>query len=426
MDALILIGSFIAMIIAGVPIAFALGLSSLMTVMYLDIPLIVVLQKMSDGIDNFSLMAIPFFVLAGSIMAEGGMARRLVDFANLIVGRVRGGLSFVNILTSMFFGGISGSTVADTSSVGSILIPMMEEKGYDTDFAVDVTVVSSTQGVVIPPSHNAIIYALAAGGSVSIAQLFMAGFIPGIMVGLSLMITSYIISTRRKYPKEAPVSLKQAVVITRDALLGLVNAVIIVGGVLSGIFTATESSAIAVVYAFLITFFVYRDIPLRRFPALLIKSIKTIAIVMLLISTASAFGWLLAYLNVPENVTLFFKSLSSNKIVVIILINIMLLLLGMIMDMAPLILIVTPILLPVVTQFGMEPVHFGIMLMLNLSIGLCTPPVGATLFVGCAIGKISIERAMRSIWPFYGAMIVVLLLVTYIPGLTMWLANLIK
>jgi tripartite ATP-independent transporter DctM subunit len=426
MGALILIGSFLLMVVAGLPIAFALGVSSLLCAAYLDLPLLIVLQKMSDGMDNFSLMAIPFFVLAGAIMAEGGMARRLVSFANLLVGRVRGGLSLVDILASMFFGGISGSSVADTSSVGSILIPMMNEKGYDKDFSVNVTVTASTQGIIIPPSHNAIIYSLAAGGTVSIAKLFMAGFIPGVLVGLSLMITALIISYRRGYPREEKITLRQAAIITRDALLGLVNAVIIVGGVLSGFFTATESSAIAVVYAFVITFFVYRDIRLKEFPGILVRSVKTIAIVMLLIGTSSAFGWLIAYLRIPEAVTNFFFTISQNKIIVMVLINIMLLLLGTIMDMAPLILIVTPILLPVVTAIGFSPIHFGIILMLNLSIGLCTPPVGSTLFVGCAIGKISIEEAMKSIWMFYIAMIIVLVLVTYIPVLSMWLPGFIK
>jgi tripartite ATP-independent transporter DctM subunit len=426
MGAFILIGSFLALTVAGVPIAFALGMSSVLTASWLGLPLVVVVQRMSDGVDSFSLMAIPFFVLAGSIMAEGGMARRLVDFANLLVGRVRGGLSLVNVLASMFFGGISGSAVADTSSIGSILIPMMSEKGYGRDFSVSLTITASTQGIIIPPSHNAIIYALAAGGAVSIARLFMAGVIPGVMIGLSLMITALVISSKRNYPRQEQVSAKEAVRVSRDALLGLVNAVIIVGGVLTGVFTATESSAIAVVYAFVVTFFVYRDIPLRQFPGLLVRSVKTIAIVMLLIGTSSAFGWLAAYLRIPEIVTNCFFSLTSNRIAVLILVNILLLLLGTIMDMAPLILIVTPILLPVVQAVGVSPVHFGIILMINLSIGLCTPPVGSTLFVGCAVGKISIEEVMKSIWPFYAAMIAVLLLVTYIPWLSQFLPSLMK
>jgi tripartite ATP-independent transporter DctM subunit len=329
----------------------------------------------------------------------------------------------VNIMASMFFGGISGSSVADTSSIGSILIPMMKDKGYDDDFSVNVTITSSTQGIIIPPSHNAIIYSLAAGGSVSIAKLFLGGIIPGIMIGLSLMVVSYVISCKRNYPKETIVSMREALIIVKDALWGLVTAVIIVGGVLSGVFTPTESSAIAVVYAFLVTFFVYRDIPLSKFGKILTNSFNTIAIVIILIGTSSAFGWLIAYLRIPAIVSDTMLSLTNNPILLLIMINVMLLVFGTIMDMAPLILIVTPILLPVAVHIGVDPVHFGIILMLNLGIGLCTPPVGSTLFVGCAIGEVSIEKVVKSIWPFYIAMVVVLLLVTYFPFFTMSIPN---
>ena len=421
----ILLGSFFLMIILGVPISFALGLAALATGIYIGIPLMVVLQKVADGMDSFSLMAIPFFILAGAIMANGGIAQKIVEFSSLLVGWMRGGLASVNILASMFFGGISGSSVADTSSIGAIMIPVMEKKGYDTDFAVNVTITSSTQGIIIPPSHNAIIYAWAVGGGVSIAGLFMAGIIPGIMVGLGLLVVSLIISFKRQYPREKMVSFREAVKITKDAFMGLVTAVIIIGGILSGIFTPTESSAIAVVYAFIITFFFYREIPLSAFPKLLFDSVKTVAMVMFLIGCSSAFGYFLAYLHIPARVTEAMLGLTSNPIVLLILINIMLLLLGTIMDMAPLILIVTPILLPVAKSIGMDPIHFGIVMMLNLGIGLCTPPVGSTLFVGCAIGKISIEEVTRTIWPFYIAMVTVLLLVTYIPAIAMWLPGLL-
>ncbi|MBN2442403.1 MAG: TRAP transporter large permease [Spirochaetales bacterium] len=421
----ILIGSFLILIIGGVPISFSLGIASLITGIYLGVPLMVVLQKVADGMDTFSLMAIPFFILAGAIMAYGGIARRIVNFSSLLVGWMRGGLAAVNIIASMFFGGISGSSVADTSSIGAIMIPVMEKKGYDKDFAVNVTITSSTQGIIIPPSHNAIIYAWAAGGGVSIAGLFMAGVIPGIMVGIGLLIVSLIISMKRKYPREKLVSFSEAIRITKDAFLGLITAVIIVGGILSGIFTPTESSAIAVVYAFIITFFVYRDISLKAFPKIVFDSVKTVAMVMFLIGSSSAFGFFLAYLHIPAMVTQFMLGLTSNRIILMILINIMLLLLGTIMDMAPLILITTPILLPVVTSIGIDPVHFGIILMLNLGIGLCTPPVGSTLFVGCAIGKISIEEVTKTIWPFYIAMVGVLILVTYVPDLAMWLPRLL-
>lgn len=426
MEPYILIGSFFILIIIGVPISFSLGISALITGIYLEVPLMVVLQKIADGMDSFSLIAIPFFILAGSIMAHGGIAQKIVEFSSILVGWMRGGLASVNILASMFFGGISGSSVADTSSIGAIMIPVMEKKGYDTDFAVNVTITSSTQGIIIPPSHNAIIYAWVAGGGVSVASLFMAGVVPGVMIGVGLLVVSLIISYKRDYPRERMVTFKEAIKITRDAFLGLVTAVIIIGGILSGVFTPTESSAIAVVYAFIITFFVYKEIPLKEFPRLLYDSVKTVAMVMFLIGSASAFGYFLAYLRIPAMVTEFMLGLTDNRIVLLILVNLLLLVLGMIMDMAPLILITTPILLPVVTSIGVDPVHFGIILMLNLGIGLVTPPVGSTLFVGCAIGKISIEDVTKSIWPFYIAMIAVLLLVTYVPSVAMWLPGLLN
>ncbi|MFA6448789.1 MAG: TRAP transporter large permease [bacterium] len=396
---LILIGSFFLLMIIRVPITFALGISAFLTISYLGLePMAVVLK-----------------------MADGGIAMRLINFANLFVGRIRGGLAMVNILASMFFGGISGSSVADTASIGSILIPMMKKKGYDADFAVGVTITGSTQGIIIPPSHNAIIYALAAGGAVSIGKLFLGGYIPGIMVGISLMTVSYIIAVIRKYPKGDKIGAKNALKIAVDAFWGLITAVIVVGAVIFGIATATESSAVAVVYAFIITFFVYREIGLKKFGDILLNSVKTISMVMMLIATASAFGFMLAYLGVPGKVAAALSAVSTNKIVILLLINIMLLVLGCIMDMAPLILIVTPVLLPVAVGVGMDPVQFGIMLMLNLGIGLCTPPVGSTLFVGCAIGKVSIEKMARSLWPFLLTMMIVLMLITYVPWFTMWL-----
>jgi tripartite ATP-independent transporter DctM subunit len=425
MATFILIGGFLFLVIIGVPISFALGISSLITTLYLNLDPQIVFQKMVDGIDSFSLLAIPFFILAGQIMSEGGIAIRLINLGNLIVGRIRGGLAFANILASMFFGGISGSSVADTSSIGSILIPSMIKKGYDKDFAVGVTITGSTQGIIIPPSHNAIIYSLAAGGAVSIGRLFLGGIIPGILIGINLMIASFIIATKRNYPKEEKMSLKQALISLKDSLFALGCALIIVGGVISGVFTATESAAIAVIYAFVVTFFVYREIKIKEMPKILFQSISTISMVVLLIATASSFGWLLAYLQVPKMTTDFFLNVSQNPVVILLLINVLLLFLGCIMDMAPLILITTPILLPVVQKIGMDPVHFGIMLMLNLGIGLCTPPVGSTLFVGCAIGKIKIEEAIKGLLPFYIAMIVTLLLVTYIPSLSLFIPNMV-
>ena len=423
---LLLIGGMLLLVVIGVPIAYAIGIASLITALVIGIPLEAILLKVSDGVDNFSLLAIPFFVFAGALMAQGGMAWRLVNFANIFVGFIRGGLAMVNVLASMFFGGISGSSVADVSSIGSILIPMMKKEGYDDEFSVNITITSGTQGIVIPPSHNAVIYSYAAGGAVSIAQLFLAGFIPGVMIGLSLMVLSFIMATRRNYPKGRLVPLREAIKISGQAFLGLITVIIIVGGVIGGIFTATESASVAVIYAFIVTVFVYRDFKLRQLPQLFHGVIKTVCIVMILIGFASGFAYLMALMQVPAKATHFFLSISTNKYVVLALINIMLLILGTIMDMAPLLLICTPILLPVVKSFGVDPVHFGIIMMLNLSIGLVTPPVGSTLFVGCAIGKVSIERVSRKLWPFWLSMFVILMLVTYFPVISMWVPMLAR
>jgi len=421
----ILLGSFALLLILKVPITFALAASSIFTAIYLKIPLMAIIQQMVQGVNSFSLLAIPFFIISGEIMGEGGISQRLINFANLIVGRFRGGLALVNVLASMFFGGISGSAVADVSSIGAILIPMMKKEGYDSDYSVAVTVTGACQGILIPPSHNMIIYSLAAGG-VSVGRLFLGGFIPGITLGIVLMTLSYIIAVRRNYPTGRTYSFREAISITKDALLGIFTAVIILGGVISGIFTATESAAIACVYAFIITFFVYREIPISRMSKILYSSLRTLAMVMSLIASAKAFGWLLAYLKIPALVTASLLNITSNPILLLLLINGLLLLLGCIMDMAPLILITTPILYPiVVNSLGMDPVQFGIMMMLNLAIGLCTPPVGSALFVGCAIGKIPIERATMAMLPFYLGMIVVLMFVTFIPAMSMFIPNLL-
>jgi tripartite ATP-independent transporter DctM subunit len=422
----ILIGGLFALILLNVPIAFALGLSALAAAWWVGIPLEAVLLKVSGGVHSFALLAIPFFVLAGAIMAEGGIAMRLVKLANVFVGFIRGGLAMVNILASMFFGGISGSSVADTSSIGTILIPMMKKQGYDDAFSVNVTITSSTQGIIIPPSHNAVIYAYAAGGSVSIAQLFMAGIIPGIMVGVSLMILTFILASLRHYPKGEPVPLREALKTIAEAFLGLLTVVIIVGGVVGGVFTATESAAVAVAWAILVAMFVYRELPWRRLPALMVGVVKTVAMVMILIAFASAFAYMMALMQIPAAVTQFFLSLSGDRLVILLLINLMLLVLGMFMDMAPLILICTPILLPVITSLGVDPVHFGIVMLLNLGIGLVTPPVGTTLFVGCAIGKVPIGKVSRSLWPFWLTMFIVLMLVTYVPAISLTVPQLVR
>ncbi len=422
----ILIGSFLALLILRVPITFTLFASSVVTAVYLKIPLMSIVQRMVSGVNSFSLLAIPFFILSGEMMSRGGISRRLIAFSNALIGRVRGGLAQVNCLASMFFGGISGSAVADVSSIGTMLIPMMKQKGYDDDFSVGVTVTSACQGVIIPPSHNMIIFALAAGGGVSVGKMFMGGVLPGITLGVALMIISYIIAVKRNYPKEKRFTFKELLSVTKDAVLGLLTMVIIIGGVVSGVFTATESAAVACVYAFIITFFVYREISLKEFPAILLNTLRTLAMVMSLIAAANAFGWLLAYLRIPAAVTSFLLGLSHNPVVLLLLINVMLLMLGCIMDMAPLIIITTPILYPVlVNSLGMDPVQFGIMLILNLSIGLCTPPVGSALFVGCAVGKISIEKAAKGMLPFYLAMIAVLVLVTFVPAMSLFIPSLL-
>jgi tripartite ATP-independent transporter DctM subunit len=421
----LLLGSFVLFLLLRISITFCLVASSVITAVYLKIPLMAIVQRMVQGVNVFSLLAIPFFILAGEMMGTGGISRRLIEFSNLLIGRVRGGLAQVNVLASMFFGGISGSAVADVSSIGTILIPMMKETGYDMDYSVAITVTSACQGIIIPPSHNMVIYSLAAGG-VSVGRLFLGGFIPGVMLGIALMVISYVIAVKRKYPKEKKYTLREALTITKDAILGMITAIIIIGGVISGVFTATESAAIACVYAFIITFFVYREIPLKRMSGILYNCLKTLAMVMSLIAAASAFGWLLAFLKVPAKATEALLGISHNRVVLLLLINLLLLGLGCIMDMAPLILITTPILYPVVVKtLGMSPIQFGIMLMLNLGIGLCTPPVGSALFVGCAVGKISIEEATKAMVPFYITMIVVLLLITFVPDFSMFIPNLV-
>lgn len=422
---IILMGGFIVLLLLRVSITFSLALVSIATAVYLNIPLMAIIQQMVQGVRSFSLIAIPFFIIAGEMMGQGGISRRLIDFSNVLVGRIRGGLAMVNVLTSMFFGGISGSAVADVASEGTIIIPMMKQKGYDDDFSVAITVTSACQGVIIPPSHNMILYSLAAGG-VSVGRLFLAGFVPGVGLGLSLMILSYIIAVRRNYPKEGKFTLAQAWKAAKDSILGLFTAVIIMGGVISGVFTATESAAVAAIWAFFVTFFVYKEIPLKRFNGILYNSLKTLAMVMALIASASAFGWLMAYLRIPAMATEFLLGITSNRVLLLLLVNLLLLVLGTFMDMAPLILITTPILYPVVVgSLGLSPIHFGIIMMLNLAIGLCTPPVGSALFVGCAIGKISIEKATKALLPFYAVMVAFLMLITFVPEVTMFIPNLV-
>ena len=426
MDALVLLAAFTLLCAIGVPVAYALGLSAVIAAWWVGIPLEAVMLKISDGTDDFALLAIPFFVLAGAIMAEGGMARRLVDLATVLVGFVRGGLAVVNVVASTFFAGISGSSVADTASIGTVMIPQMIRAGYPRVFSTNVTICGSVQAVLIPPSHNAVIYSLAAGGTISIAHLFMAGVFPGLLFGLCIVGLILVTAHRRGFPKSKPVPLRRALRIAVDALWGLGTMAIILGGILGGVFTATESAAVACIYAFCVTMFVYRDYAWSDLPRLIHRTVKTVAMVMMLIGFSVAFGYLMALLQVPARASEFFLALTTNKYALLFLVNVLLLVLGTFLDMAPMILICTPILLPVLVKVGVDPVHFGMILLVNAGIGLITPPVGPTLFVGCAIGRVTMEEVSRELWPFYAAMIFALLLVTYLPALSLWLPSLIK
>jgi tripartite ATP-independent transporter DctM subunit len=424
MDAFVLLGSFVVLILIGMPVAYALGLASLVGALWIDLPLDAVMIQVASGVNKFSLLAIPFFVLAGALMAEGGMSRRLVAFASVLVGFVRGGLSLVNILASTFFGGISGSAVADTASIGSVLIPEMERKGYPRDFSAAVTVSGSVQAILIPPSHNMVIYSMAAGGSVSVAALFLAGLLPGLLLGAMLAAYCLYVARKKNFPKGDVIPLREALKICGEAMWGLMTMVIILGGIMTGIFTANESASIAVIWAFFVTMFIYRDYKWRDLPKLVHRTVKTVTVVMILIGFAASFGYVMTLMQIPLKITNVFTSLTNNSYLILLYINIMLLILGTLMDMAPLILILTPILLPVVKTLGVDPVHFGIIIMVNLGIGLLTPPVGSVLFVGSAVGKIKIEALVKAMYPFFVVLLVLLALVTYVPALTLWLPRL--
>jgi len=427
MDIFILLVTMAICFLIGMPIAYSLALAAIAGALSIGIPLEALMLKISDGVSKVAMLTIPFFVLAGAIMAEGGMARRLVAFADVLVGftRLRGGLSIVNVLATTFLSGISGSAVADTSAIGSVMIPQMEKNGFPRVFATNVTITASVQALLVPPSHNAVIYSLATGGTISIISLFMAGVVPGLLLGFSIVILCLVIAYRDRHPRGQTVPLNEAVRITIDAAWGLITLVIILGGILGGVFTAVEAGAVACVWAFFVTMFIYRDYRWRDLPTLVHRTLRTVAMVMTLIACASSVGYVMALTQMPAKITAFFLTISSDKNVILFLINILLLVLGCLVDMAPSILITTPILLPVMVNFGVDPVHFGMIMMLNLGIGLCHPPVGAILFVGCAVGKVSIEEIMRHIWPFYGVMFAVLMLVTYVPSISLWLPRLL-
>jgi tripartite ATP-independent transporter DctM subunit len=426
MELLILFGVFTLLILLGTPIAFCLGVSALATVLYMGLPPIVVFQQINSGMNNFAMMAIPFFIFAGDLMIRGGIAGRLIRFAAGLVGHLRGGLGQVNVVASTLFGGISGSAVADASAIGGLMIPQMAARGYDRDYAVNVTVNAAIIALMIPPSHNMIIYSIAAGGNVSVADLFTAGIVPGLLLAAALMVTAYAVARRRGYPAEAFPGLKRLGWYFVSSLPGLLLIGIIFGGVRSGVFTATESSCIAVLWAFLVAVLVYRELDWPGFVEATLGAVRTTAMVLLVIGTAASFAWLMAILQVQQSVVAGISAISQDPIIVLLLINFALLFLGTFMDMAPMIIICTPVLLPVVKAFGVDPVHFGVVLILNAGIGLNTPPVGSVLFVGCAVGKITIREAMRTIWPFFGASVLVLLVVTFVPALSLWLPTLFR
>ncbi|WP_320121893.1 TRAP transporter large permease [uncultured Sphaerochaeta sp.] len=415
----ILLGSFFLMIFLRFPIAYAVALSSIFTMLYQGSSLNDISRLMVKGISSFSLMAVPFFITMGVLMGSGGISQKLIALANACVGWMRGGLAQVNIVASYFFGGISGSAAADTASLGSILIPMMVDEGYDADFSTAVTVTSSCEGLLVPPSHNMVIYATTAGG-ISVGSLFLAGYLPGALLAITLMIGSYIFSVKRGYPKGAKFSLKNFIIQLGKSIWALAAVVIVVVGVVAGVFTATESAAIAVIYSLIVSVFIYKGLNWKGVWKVLDDCVGTLAIVLILIATSSVFGYILTTLNVPRLAAEAITSLTNNRILIILLLNAILLVLGAIMDMAPIILIATPILLPIATGVaGLDPIQFGIMVVLNCGIGLLTPPVGAVLFIGSAVGKVSMEKVVKATFPFYLCMIIALLLVSFIPEISL-------
>jgi tripartite ATP-independent transporter DctM subunit len=400
-----------------------MGISTVLALLAMgDLPAFVATaHKIATGIDSFTLLAIPFFVLSGLLMGHGGIARRLIDFANVLVGRFRGGLAFVNVLTCMLFGAISGSATAAVSAIGGFMIPLMNKMGYNREFNTSVTVTAATTGLLIPPSNSMIVYSLATGGIVSIAALFMAGYIPGILTGISLMIVAGIISVKKNYGKGEKYAFKEAVIRLLSAIPPMMLIIIVVGGILAGWFTPTEASAVGVLYTLILAVFVYREVKISQLPHILLQCGVTTAVVFLLIGTSMAMSWVLACENVPQDISASLMGLTDNKIVILLIINALMLIVGCFMDMTPAILIFTPIFLPVIQRLGMHPLHFGIILIMNLNIGLCTPPVGTCLFLGCNIGETTVTKVMRHILPFFAAMIIVLLICTYLPSITMWL-----
>lgn len=425
LEVIVLVLSFVVLLILGVPIAFSIGVAALLTMLVSiapDAAFTTMAQRMATSLDSFALLAIPFFILAGQFMNRGGIASRLIDFAKALVGTLPGGLAYVNIIACMLFGAISGSAVAAASAIGGIMSPRMVKEGYSKPFSAAVNITSATTGMIIPPSNILIVYSLASGG-VSIAALFVAGYVPGILLGLVLMFVAGFIAFKQRYPVGERTSLKEVIKKFFDALPSLLLLVVVIGGIIAGIFTATEASAIAVLYTLVLSMVVYRQIKIENLPEILINTVITTSIVMLLIGTSMGMSWVMSFENIPQGVSEALLSISDNKIVVLIIINLILLFVGIFMDMTPAVLIFTPIFLPVVTALGVDPVHFGIMMVLNLCIGLCTPPVGSVLFVGCGVANISISKVIKPLVPLFIAMVLALLLVTYVPALSLWLPS---
>lgn len=420
MEMLVLVAVFLILFVIGVPVAFCIGMATvvsfLLAVDYLP-AVTTIAQRMAGGLNSFALLAIPLFILSGQLMARGGIARRLIDFSKAFIGMVPGGLAFVNVISCMLFGSISGSAVAATSAIGGFMIPEMNKEGYDKNFSAAITATASTTGLLIPPSNILIIYAVASGG-VSIAALFVAGYLPGLLMGLALTIVAAGYAKKHRLPAGARVGLREASQRTFAALPSLFLVFIVIGGILGGLFTATEAGAIAVLYAFVLAVIVYREVKTTELVEILLRSAETTAIVMFLIGTSIAMSWLLAYENIPGEMASLLLSLSDHPIAILLLINLLLLAVGIFMDLTPAVLIFTPIFLPVAVALGMSPLHFGIMMIMNLTIGLCTPPVGSILFVSCAVAKTSIGKIVRPMIPMYVALFIALLLVTYVPGIS--------
>ncbi len=419
-----LLGGFLLLVILRFPIAYAVAIASIICMSIMGQSLQAIGKLMIKGIWSFSLMAVPFFITMGCLMGSGGISDKLIDLANSLVGWMTGGMAMVNIVASYFFGGISGSAAADTASLGSILIPMMEDQGYDRDFSTAVTITSSCEGLLVPPSHNMVIYSTTAG-SVSVGALFLAGYVPGALLALSLMIGSYIISKKRNYPKGERFSLKKFIKQLSVSIWALAAIIIVVVGVIGGVFTATESAAIAVIYSLIVSVFIYKGLTWKGVWKVLGDCVDTLSIVLILIATSAIFGNCLTLLHVPDMAAKAITGVSDNRIVIALLLNVILLVLGCIMDMAPIILIATPILLPIAQGIGIDPIQFGIMVILNCGIGLLTPPVGSVLFIGSAVAKIPMEKVVKATLPFYLCMIITLLLITFIPQISLWLPRLL-